>query len=100
MMHFSCDLCGKDLDPEAQTRYVVTIAVTQVFEPLCEDEAEDDRDYLQEIDQILERTDVHHDSSNEPHQEMRYDLCCDCRRRFLRNPLGRDSAKQLDFSQN
>jgi hypothetical protein len=31
---------------------------------------------------------------------MRFDLCDDCRRRFVRNPLGIKSGKTLDFSQN
>jgi hypothetical protein len=31
---------------------------------------------------------------------MRFDLCTECRRKFLKNPLGREPTKQFDFSQN
>ena len=31
---------------------------------------------------------------------LRFDLCEDCRRRFLRNPLGGKPGKQFDFSNN
>jgi hypothetical protein len=31
---------------------------------------------------------------------MRFDLCDNCRQRFVKNPLGIKSGKQLDFSNN
>jgi hypothetical protein len=34
------------------------------------------------------------------YQQMRYDLCCECHKAFLKSPLGRDLAKQFQFSKN
>jgi hypothetical protein len=31
---------------------------------------------------------------------VRFDLCSECRERFVKNPLGRAISQQLDFSQN
>jgi hypothetical protein len=33
-------------------------------------------------------------------RSMRFDLCDACRQRFVKNPLGLKSGKQLDFSNN
>ena len=34
------------------------------------------------------------------HQQLRFDLCHDCRQRFLRNPMGKTVTPQFGFSQN
>ena len=31
---------------------------------------------------------------------LRYDLCPDCRQRYLRDPLSKDGAQKFDFSEN
>ena len=68
------------------------------------DEDENDRDHLEEIQDILERMD---DSENDQigedvYQQLRFDLCPECRKKFLKNPLGRDilAAKMVGFSKN
>ena len=67
-----------------------------------EDGLDSDRDHLQEIQDILERLD---DAENDQigddiYQQMRFDLCSDCRKKFLRRPLGRGPAAQFNFSEN
>ncbi len=102
MMRFACDQCGKQLDPDSEHRYVVRIEVSTSLDPLESDESPDDRDYLQEIHEILER------GADSPAAELdgmlpderQYDLCQECARRFLKNPLGRKPAKQFNFSEN
>jgi hypothetical protein len=101
MIRYSCDLCKRDLDPEEDLRYVVKMEVYAAFDPVITDE-EDDRDHLQEIQDILERIE---DSENEyvgddVYRQIRYDLCPECHRRFLRNPLGQEIAKAVSFSEN
>jgi hypothetical protein len=101
MIHYTCDLCKRELDPEADLRYVVKIEVSAVFDPVVRDD-EDDRDHLEEISDLLEHMeDVDCDCIDEQvHQKLRFDLCPECRRKFAKNPLGRESAKILDFSEN
>jgi hypothetical protein len=33
-------------------------------------------------------------------EQLRYDLCSDCRQRYLRDPLGKETAQKFDFSEN
>ena len=66
------------------------------------EEVEDDRDHLQEVQEILERMDDEADENigDDIYQRRRYDLCPQCYRKFMQNPLGRELKKQLGFSQN
>jgi len=54
MIRYSCDLCKRELDPQNDLRYVVKIEVYAAFDPEATD-GEDDRDHLEEIQDILER---------------------------------------------
>ena len=82
-------------------RYVVRVEVYASLEPM-DDELDDDRDHLQEIQDYLERMDDDDQQAigDEVYHQSRYDLCGDCRRRFVKNPLGRVAVEQLGFSQN
>lgn len=99
MIQYYCDLCKRLLDPEDDLRYVVKLEVYAAFDPL---EIDDDQDNLQELNEILEGIDTarSEDVSDDVYQTMRFDLCPECRRKFLKNPLGRRPAELLDFSQN
>ncbi len=100
MIHYTCDLCKRELDPKEDLRYVVRIAITAAFDPVAEDEEEADRDHLQEIQDLLEHLeDTQEDRiGEEVYQELRFDLCPECRKRYGKNPLGRRPAKALDYS--
>lgn len=102
MLHFSCDLCGKDLPPDAEPRFVVK---TEVFpahdaESLTDDDL--DGNQLEEIGQLLQ--DIEDGLAEAPDpapvcKAFRFDLCASCHQRFLRDPL-RKEAQQLSFSKN
>ena len=102
MIHFNCDVCKRPLDPEHDLRYVVRM---EVYAALDTGDApiDDDRDHLQEIHDILERLDdlevENRELGDDVYQQLRFDLCSDCRQKFLKDPLGRRMA-QLDFSKN
>lgn len=101
MIHYSCDLCKRELNPSDDVRYVVRMQVTQEVEPQGADETDDDRDYLEEIQDMLARMgDTLDDISSLTGSEMRFDLCPECARKFAKNPLGRDLTTHLSFSQN
>lgn len=101
MIHFTCDRCKREIDPDVELRYVVRLEVQAMMEP-CEAEVEDDRDHLLEIQEILERMDDQLDENigEEIYQRRRFDLCPKCYRKYIKNPLGRDSMAQLTFSKN
>ena len=101
MIRYTCDLCKRNLNPEEDLRYVVKIEICAAFDPICADE-DGDREHLQEIQEILERLD---DVEGEQgaaggYQQLRFDLCPECRKKFLRHPLGRENLSVLDFSKN
>ena len=101
MIHYSCDLCGRVLDPDEDLRYVVKMEIGAAFDPVSLEE-EDDRDHLQEIQDLLEHLENAEDDqiSDDVYQQLRFDLCPECRRKFVKNPLGRETARALDFSEN
>lgn len=106
MLHYSCDVCKRPIHPHADVRHVVKIEVFAAIEDDqdcgCHDEATADADHLDEMQDLLERLDdaAEDDARDDETRSMRFDLCPECRRRFVRNPLGVRSGKKLDFSQN
>ena len=52
MIHYSCDCCKRALDSE-DLRYVVKMEVYAAIDPASMDDVDDDRDHLQEIQEIL-----------------------------------------------
>ncbi len=102
MIRYTCDMCKRDLDPEEDLRYVVKMEVFAAFNPDACDEDESDRDHLQEIQDILERMDDAEDDQigDDVYKQLRFDLCPECRRKFMQNPLGRELAKAFGFSSN
>lgn len=101
MIHYSCDCCKRDLDSE-DLRYVVKMEVYAAIDPSDMDDMDDDRDHLQEIQEILQRSAdaVDPQIGSDVYEQLRFDLCPECRKKFLKNPLGREHSKQFDFSKN
>ncbi len=83
-------------------RYVVKLEVHAAIEPVELDEGDDDRDYLAEIQDILERLDDSDDeySVDESFHRRSFDLCPECYRKFMLNPIGSDLNAQIGFSAN
>lgn len=98
MIRYSCDLCKRALDPQDDLRYVVKMEIYAAFDPAAVDDDED-RDHLEEIQDILERIDdaPSAEIGDEVYQQLRFDLCPECRKKFLKNPLGREPAKAKAF---
>ena len=101
MVHYTCDCCKRPIDPENSIRYIVRLEVYASLDPIEED-LNSDRDHLLEIQEILENMDSDEDEQicDEVYHHARYDLCNECRQRYVKNPLGRALTQQLDFSKN
>ena len=102
MLHFTCDLCGKELEDGAH-RFVVKIEVFAAHEPAEITEADLDEDNLEAVaQQLQESPDDSAGSVREPlTRNFRYDLCSVCRKRYERAPLRREvAAQKFDFSEN
>lgn len=103
MIHYSCDRCGRPIDPSEEIRYIVRLEIEAVMEPVDGEAVDDDdRDHLMELHEILDSAD---DLANPligdgVYDRKRYDLCPECHRKFVKDPVGREAVRQLDFSQN
>ena len=102
MIQYSCDCCKRLIDPQDDLRYVVRMEVYAAMDTGDSDDCEDDRDYLAEVQEIIQRgDDVESDRiGDDIYQQLRFDLCPECRRKFLKNPIVRETAIQFDFSEN
>lgn len=98
MLHFSCDLCGQPLDDR---RYVVRLEVFPAFDPEDITEADLAGDHLQEVADelhVMELTGAQLEDCNS--KEFRFDLCTRCHAKYLKDPLGREALRRLNFSEN
>jgi hypothetical protein len=102
MIRYICDMCKRELDPNEDLRYVVKMEIYAAYDPTVVTDDEDDRDHLQEIQDVLERLEDAEceQISDDVCQQLRFDLCPECRKRFVKNPLGREAAKVFGFSEN
>jgi hypothetical protein len=83
-------------------RFVVKLEVYPAFDPEEIDEEDLDSDHLQEISEILEEMEITGKSQldDQESKEFRFDLCPHCQKKFVRDPLGRDALRRLNFSEN
>jgi hypothetical protein len=101
MIHYTCDCCKRALDSD-DLRYVVKMEVYAALDISAADDPDEDRDHLQEMQEILQRTEENPDEAidSDVYEQLRFDLCPECRKKLLKNPLGRELSKQFDFSNN
>ena len=102
MVHFTCDLCGKDLTASGDSRYVVKIEAFAGFDPNEITEEDLDEDHMEAVSQLLQRDEtLASDELTQPiHKGFRFDLCPACHERFLKDPLGKELNRSFDFSNN
>lgn len=100
MLHFSCDLCGQRLDDQ---RFVVKLEVYPAFDPEDFDEDDLDADHLEQIAEAIQEMEAEGKASSDDEcgpKHFRYDLCRDCHARYVKDPLGREAFRRLNFSKN
>ena len=101
MLRVTCDCCGKELR-SGEDHHVVKIEVFAAHDPAELTEADLDEDHMEAVSELLRQLE---ESDEQPEIEpacrhLRYDLCADCRRRYLRDPLGREAGQKFQFSKN
>jgi hypothetical protein len=103
MLHITCDLCGKDLCPGQDDRFVVKIEVFASRDPSDLTEADLDDDNMEAVSDLL-REMANDDDGGEAlppkSTHFRYDLCPSCHKKFVRDPLAKELAQKFDFSKN
>jgi hypothetical protein len=102
MVHFTCDLCGKDLTTSSDPRFVVKITAYADFDPTEITDDDLDQDHMEEISTILQSQEnlSPEELDAQLFKGFRYDLCSACHGKFIKDPLNRDVLRTLDFSKN
>lgn len=97
MRHFSCDLCGKDLTPADEARFVVRMEMFPAA-PLGDlTEADLDQDHISSMSDLLDELEDTVDDAlpaPSPSRTVEYDLCPTCHRQFAADPLGRERGRK------
>jgi hypothetical protein len=100
MLHFTCDHCGKELRADDEPRYVVKIEAFPAADAGALTEDDLDEDHLEAVSELLRAMEDEGRDLEEPNQHFRYDLCHECHKRFVQDPLGKENSHKLFFSKN
>ena len=100
MLHVTCDLCCKEMCPGHDKRYVVKIEVFAAHDAGKITEADLEEDHMEAVSELLREMEDNLDEPEPTCQQFRYDLCPDCHKKFLRDPLGKETAQKFHFSKN
>ena len=100
MIHYSCDRCRRSIhEDELRFSVSVEIQVALDYEGSPFDDADESAGELQEILQQMneeEREEI----SQYAYQRRHFDLCSDCHREYVKNPLAVEASAKVGFSQN
>jgi hypothetical protein len=91
MIRYRCDRCGCTLAANDPARFIVKIEVYAAAEHIEFGPADLQRDHLKEIQSLVEqlKTADPDEIEDQTYRRLRFDLCRDCQRWLLQNPLGR-----------
>lgn len=101
MLNVTCDGCGKKLRT-GEDHHVVKIEAFAACAPAALTEADLEEDHMEAVSQLLRDMEEMDDSSlpDASTQHRRFDLCPRCCKRYLNDPLGKETAQKFDFSEN
>ena len=91
MIRYRCDGCGQDLARDGSNHYIVKIEAFAAAGRLEFTREDLEKDHEGEMQRLLAQAE--HRSPDEledqVYRSFRYDLCPECHKRFLRNPLSK-----------
>jgi len=102
MIHYTCDLCGKPLLADEDTRYILKIEVYAAYDPMEITQKDLAEDRTQEMEELLDQmADMDaEDLEDQVHKTFRFDLCPACHAKYLEDPLFRRTQPPVRFGQN
>lgn len=102
MIHYSCDRCRRPISSTQGMRYVVRMEIESAIDIPAPESAEDEQDCLMQMDEVLERIQDESQMQDESivYQRKQFDLCPECYRKFIKNPVGREKLAPFGFSHN
>lgn len=99
MIHYSCDRCRRSIDSD-ELRFSVTLEVQAAVDD--SGYVESAADQLCELEEILQQMDEEEreEITQYAYQRRQYDLCPECQREYLKNPLAVEAIAKVGFSEN
>ena len=94
MIKYVCDMCGKPLLEEEDVRYVVKIEVYSAYES----SDADDYDDVDAVEDAIDDSEEEEQPEDEGYTSFRFDLCPECHKRYLEDPLFRKANRRIGFS--
>jgi hypothetical protein len=97
-------MCGKEMSEDSNERFIVKIEVFTAPPNTGQLSLEDlEVDHMESLNQQLRDDERLEESVPSPTaKKLRYDLCPDCQRKFVKNPLRSEpsNSSKFDFSEN
>jgi len=95
---FTCDMCGKVLLADEDTRYIARIEVFAAYDPMEIAPGDVQTDRSDEIAQLLEqlREADPQELQDQVYKSFQFDLCPTCQKKYLADPLPERSGGQED----
>ena len=95
-------MCGKPLLADENVRYVVKVEVFAAYDPMEIVEQDLERDYLQEISDIIDEVEDMDTEAleDEVYKAFRFDLCPNCQKKYIADPLLKKARGNIRFSEN
>jgi hypothetical protein len=102
VIHFTCDLCGKTLSGDEETRYVVKIEVYAAYDPMEIGADDIEKDHNDEIEELLEEMEGFdaEQLESQVYKTFRFDLCAHCHEAYLKDPLVKGARLRARFEGN
>ena len=100
MIHFSCDRCHRAIAKD-ELRFTVSIEIQVAVEnqPADEEVLPEEMEVLHEVlDELNEEE--REEVKRFAYQRQEHDLCLECQREYLANPLGAEAPTRVGFSEN
>ena len=96
MDDFTCDICGKVLLADENTRYIVKIEVFAAYDPLELTRQDIEGDHEAEMARLLAqmRNMSTEQLEDQVYRSFRFDLCPSCQAKYLAQPLPGKSDSQ------
>lgn len=80
MVHYTCDMCGKHIHPEEDTRYVIKVEIHTASQ------TEDDED-LENMEELEAYDEEDMEDDEMEYDALRFDLCSKCHKIYIQDPL-------------
>ncbi|QDU59475.1 hypothetical protein Pan216_03030 [Planctomycetes bacterium Pan216] len=102
MIHYTCDLCGKQMASNDKDRHVIHIEIRPADSKWELTEEDIDEDNLAKVSQLIKQAEG---KGTDPYDDptpirIRYDSCPTCKEKFLKNPFNCKPVAKVTFSEN